>query len=80
MVQKGSQEFRGRVLFSNGTNPSSLSSNAAVRLSNGGMTVAEDVYFGQLLTLGPNNAGTITLNGTSGNVNIGGTLDRMASV
>ena len=74
VVQKGSQEFRGRVLFSNGTNPSSLSSNAAVRLSNGGMTVAEDVYFGQLLTLGPNNAGTITLNGTSGNVNIGGTL------
>ena len=74
VVQKGSQEFRGRVEFSNGTNPSSLSSNAAVRLTSGGMTVLEDVFFGQQLTLGPNNAGTITLDGTSGNVSVGGTL------
>jgi len=74
VVQKGSQEFRGRVLFSNSTNPSSLSSNAAVRLSTGGMTVADDVFIGQKLTLGPNNAGTIVLNGTTGAATIGGTL------
>jgi hypothetical protein len=74
VVQKGSQEFRGRVLFSNNTNPTSLSASAAVRLSAGGATIAQDLYVGSDIFIGANNATTISLNGASGNASFNGTL------
>ena len=74
VVQKGNQEFRGRVEFSKNENPSNLTDNAPIMVPNGGMTVAEDAYIGQNLFLGANNATTITLDGTTGNSTIGGTL------
>jgi len=74
VVQKGNQEFRGRVEFSKNENPDRLSDDAPIMIPNGGMTVAEDVYIGQNLFLGANNATTITLDGTTGNSTIGGTL------
>ena len=43
-------------------------------IPNGGLTVAEDAFIGQTLTMGPNNAGSIVLNGTTGNATIAGTL------
>ena len=74
VVQKGNQEFRGRVEFSKNENPSNLSDDAPIMVSSGGMTVLEDVYIGQNLFLGANNATTITLDGTTGNASVGGTL------
>ena len=74
VVQKGNQEFRGRVEFSKNENPSNLSDDAPIMITNGGMTVTEDVYIGQNLFLGANNATTITLDGTTGNASVGGTL------
>ena len=74
VVQKGNQEFRGRVEFSKNENPSNLSDDAPIMISSGGMTVTEDVYVGQNLFLGPNNATTITLDGATGNATIGGTF------
>ena len=74
VVQKGNQEFRGRVEFSKNENPSNLADDAPIMITSGGMTVTEDVYIGQNLFLGANNATTITLDGTTGNSTIGGTL------
>jgi len=74
VVQKGNQEFRGRVEFSKNENPNNLAANAPIMIPNGGITVAEDAFIGQTLTMGPNNAGSIVLNGTTGNATIAGTL------
>ena len=74
VVQKGNQEFRGRVEFSKNENPNNLAANAPIMIPNGGLTVAEDAFIGQTLTMGPNNAGSIVLNGTTGNATIAGTL------
>ena len=74
VVQKGNQEFRGRVEFSKNENPISLSANAPIMVTNGGMTVLEDVYIGETLFLGANNATTITIDGVTGNGSFGGTL------
>ena len=74
VVQKGNQEFRGRVEFSKNENPTNLADDAPIMITNGGMTVTEDVYIGQNLFLGANNATTITLDGTTGNASVGGTL------
>ncbi len=65
----------GLTSLTNNTNPTSLSGNAALMVTAGGVTVDEDVYVGSDLFLGPNAATTITLNGASGNANFGGTLD-----
>ena len=73
-VSKGNQEFRGRVEFSKSDNPNSLTANAAIMVTAGGVTVAEDMFVGSDLFLGPNNGTTITLNGATGNASIGGTL------
>ena len=74
VLAKDNQEFRGRVEFSKNENPNNLAANAPIMIPNGGMTVAEDAFIGQSLTMGPNNAGTIVLNGTTGNATIAGTL------
>jgi hypothetical protein len=74
VVQKGSQEFRGTVLFSNNTNPTSLSANAAVRLSAGGATISQDLYVGSDIFVGANNATKISLFGATGNATFVGTL------
>ena len=65
----------GLTSLTNNTNPTSLSGNAALMVTAGGVTVDEDVYVGSDLFLGPNAGTTITLNGASGNANFGGTLD-----
>merc|ERR1711991_910096 len=65
---------RGRVEFSKSDNPNSLTANAAIMVTAGGVTVAEDMFVGSDLFLGPNNGTTITLNGATGNASIGGTL------
>ena len=65
----------GNTTITSNTNPTGLAANAALMISAGGGTVAEDFYIGDSLFLGPNAATTITLNGTTGNVDIGGTLD-----
>ena len=75
VVQKGNQEFRGRVEFSKNETPSRLTDDAAIMVSDGGITVAEHSYFGQNLYIGPNNATTISLFGASGNASFGGTLN-----
>jgi carbonic anhydrase/acetyltransferase-like protein (isoleucine patch superfamily) len=74
VVQKGNQEFRGRVEFSKSENPTSLTDDAPIMVTNGGMTVLEDVYIGETLFLGANNATTITIDGVTGNGTFGGTL------
>mgnify|MGYP000989738822 CR=1 FL=1 len=75
VVQKGNQEFRGRVEFSKNETPSRLTDDAAVMITDGGMTVAEHSYFGQNIYIGPNNATTISLFGASGNASFAGTLN-----
>jgi len=65
----------GLTSLTNNTNPTSLSANAALMVTQGGLTVDEDVYVGSDLFIGPNAGTTITLNGATGNGNFGGTLD-----
>jgi hypothetical protein len=74
VVQKGNQEFRGRVEFSKNENPTSLADDAPIMITSGGMTVTEDVYIGQSLFLGANNATKITVDGVTGNGSFSGTL------
>ena len=74
VVQKGNQEFRGRVEFSKNENPSSLSSNAAIMVTEGGATIAKDLFVGEDIFLGPNNGTKISLRGATGNASFGGTL------
>ena len=64
----------GLTSLTNNTNPTSLSANAALMVTQGGLTVDEDVYVGSDLFIGPNAGTTITLNGGTGNATIGGTL------
>ena len=75
VVQKGNQEFRGRVEFTKNENPNSLSANAPIMITNGGMTIAEDAFIGQTLKLGANNAETITLAGGTGAITTTGALN-----
>ena len=63
-----------RLDLTKNENPSNLAANAPLMIPNGGATIAEDVFIGQVLTMGPNNAGSIVLNGTTGNATIAGTL------
>ena len=65
----------GLTSLTNNTNPTSLSANAALMVTQGGLTVDEDVYVGSDLFIGPNAGTTITLNGATGNGAFGGTLD-----
>ena len=65
---------QARLDLTKNENPLRLVGNAPLMIPNGGATISEDVYIGQILTLGPNNAGSIVLNGTTGNATIGGTL------
>ena len=65
----------GLTSLTNNTNPTSLSANAALMVTQGGLTVDEDVYIGSDLFLGPNAGTTITLNGATGNGAFGGTLN-----
>ena len=65
----------GLTSLTNNTNPTSLSANAALMVTQGGLTVDEDVYVGSDLFIGPNAGTTITLNGGTGNGAFGGTLD-----
>jgi len=74
VLQKGNQEFRGRIEFSKNETPSSLTSNAPLMVTNGGITVYEHSYFGQDLYIGPNAATTISLYGATGNATFAGTL------
>ena len=74
VVQKGNQEFSGRVEFSKNETPSSLTANAPLMVTNGGITVYEHSYFGQDLYIGPNAATTISLYGATGNATFAGTL------
>ena len=75
VVQKGNQEFRGRVEFSKNETPTRLSDNAAVMVTDGGITVYEHSYFGQNVQIGPDNAETIRLFGATGNAELDGTLN-----
>ena len=74
VVQRGNQEFSGRVEFSKNETPSSLTANAPLMVTNGGITVYEHSYFGQDLYIGPNAATTISLYGATGNATFAGTL------
>ena len=65
----------GLTSLTNNTNPTSLSANAALMVTQGGLTVDEDVYVGSDLFIGPNAGTTITLNGATGNGAFGGTLN-----
>ena len=65
----------GITSLTNNTNPTSLSANAALMVTQGGLTVDEDVYVGSDLFIGPNAGTTITLNGATGNGAFGGTLN-----
>jgi len=74
-VSKGNQEFSGRVEFSKNETPSTLASNAPLMVTSGGITVAEESFFGTDIYIGPNNATTISLFGATGNAEFGGTLN-----
>ena len=66
--------FTDLLKATNNTKPNSLNADAALMVTAGGATISDDLYIGTDLFLGPNNATTITMNGVSGNVSIGGTL------
>ena len=75
VVQKGNQEFRGIVEFSKNETPSRLVDNAAIEVTNGGISVYEHSFFGQNIYIGPDQATTITLFGANGNAVFDGTVE-----
>ena len=74
VVQKGNQEFRGRVEFSKNETPTNLIDGAAIEVTNGGITVYEDSFFGEDVFFGPNNGTTVSIFGATGNVTATGTV------
>jgi len=74
VVQKGNQEFRGRVEFSKRETPNRLVDDAAVMVTDGGITVYKDSFFGEDVFIGPDQATTITLTGSSGNITTSGAV------
>ena len=75
VVQKGNQEFRGIVEFSKNETPSRLVDNAAIEVTNGGITVYEDSFFGENIYIGPDQNTKITLFGANGNAVFDGTVE-----
>ena len=75
VVQKGNQEFRGIVEFSKNETPSRLVDNAAIEVTNGGITVYEDSFFGEDIYIGPDQNTKITLFGANGNAVFDGTVE-----
>ena len=73
-VSKGNQEFSGRVEFSKNETPTRLVDNAPLMVTNGGITVYEDSFFGEDIYIGPDQAATITLFGATGNATFDGTV------
>ena len=73
-VSKGNQEFSGRVEFSKNETPNRLVDNAPLMVTNGGITVYEDSFFGEDIYIGPDQATTITLFGATGNATFDGTV------
>ena len=73
-VSKGNQEFSGRVEFSKNETPDRLVDNAPIMVTNGGITVYENSFFGENIYIGPDNAETITLFGANGNITADGTV------
>ena len=63
----------GVTSVTNATNPANLIDTAAFNVT-GGAIIAKDVFFGEDFYMGPNNAPTISIVGSSGNTLIGGTL------
>ena len=63
----------GVTSVTNATNPANLIDTAAFNVT-GGAVIAKDVFLGEDFYMGPNNASTISIIGSSGNTLIGGTL------
>ena len=63
----------GVTSVTNATNPANLIDTAAFNVT-GGAIIAKDVFFGEDFYMGPNNAPTVSIVGSSGNTLIGGTL------
>ena len=73
-VSKGNQEFSGRVEFSKNETPTRLIANAPIMVTNGGITVYEDSFFGEDIFIGPDQGTTISLFGATGNITATGTV------
>ena len=63
----------GITSVTNATNPANLIDTAAFNVT-GGAIISKDVFFGEDFYMGPNNAPTLSIIGSSGNTLIGGTL------
>ena len=63
----------GLTSITNTTNPANLIGSAALRVT-GGAVIEKDVYLGEDFYMGPNNAPSFSVVGTTGNSLIGGTL------
>ena len=74
VVQKGNQEFRGRVEFSKNETANRLTDNCAIMVTQGGIAVYEDSYFGEDVFFGPDQGTTVSIFGATGNVTATGTV------
>jgi len=63
----------GVTSVTNATNPANLIDTAAFNVT-GGAIISKDVFLGEDFYMGPNNASTFSVVGSSGNTLIGGTL------
>lgn len=70
----GNQSFGGNVTFTKNTTPTSLTSAAPLAVTNGGATIATDLFVGSDIFIGANAATTISLIGATGSATLAGTL------